>query len=93
VSDEALFVYPDEMFTTVSELRGSFAGLTTPASGLDPVSVSNAAASESLATLATLAQGLSTSVGIQLEVVSRLMTLGTLRVIAADRLSGSCQGP
>ncbi len=81
-SDE-LFVETDPLFASVDALRRSFQG-AEPAEGLAPVALSSASASETLTTVIGLAAALPASLGTQLELAARNITLGGLRVLAAD---------
>jgi hypothetical protein len=80
--DEDVFVETDLLFANVAGLRNALS--EAPTAELMPVSLSNASATESLTTVVGLAASLPASLAAQLELVARSMSLGALRVIAAD---------
>ena len=83
MSDEALFAEPEELFTTVGELRDAYAA-TTSAATVESVSLSDAGATQTLIILAGLANSVPSSAATQIELIARSISLGALRTILAD---------
>jgi sarcosine oxidase gamma subunit len=91
LSDEALFAEPDELFTTVREMRAACAA-TASAATVDSVSLSDAGATQTLIILAGLADSVPSSTATQIELIARSISLGALRTIVADTAPSSEEG-
>jgi hypothetical protein len=83
-----LFIDTEPLFEDVGALRERFAA-AQDAEAVPTVSLSNATGSETLGLLASLANGVPSTMVSQLELAARLISLGALDVIAAD----SCPVP
>ena len=79
---EAVFADTGMMFTAAAELRR--ASSSGGSDGLTTVTVSNAGAAETLATVTALASAVPAAIAAQLELLARTISLGALDVLTAD---------
>ena len=82
MSDEAVFIDPEGLCTTLGALRTAFSNAETAT--VSAPSLSHGGAGETLAVLAAFASDLPLAVATNLEVVARLATVGARDAVVAD---------
>jgi hypothetical protein len=82
MSDETLFVDTTEVFTAVADLRA--AATAPPAPSLNAPDVGQAALTDSLGRLSTLARALAADVDAQIALIGNAINQGSIDVAMAD---------